>query len=262
MSRTKHQLTPRGLRRPVRSLRWLLASCILLSLPAAASAANFSVRDGVIYLEGEIVPGDSDKMVALARPETHNRDELVLDVNSTGGDLRAGMDLAVVVSLNHIAVRVKFGRVCYGSCFSLFVAATRRLISTPARIGVNRPQRNGVEAEAGATSRLLDLYAKLGVPLSIRDKLRTTPIDQIGLLNEDEMRSLGPFEETRFDREDVALKLVLDHLQHRPGTPLPTKDELAGLEQPLLDAMPPLSSQAFWDWYDLRTREISGEAVP
>ena len=225
-------------------------------------AANIRVVGDIIYLSGDIAAGDSDRLIALAKPAVGPDTDFTLDINSPGGDAKAALDLAIVVSLNRIPVRVSFGSVCYSSCFSIFAVAPRRLIEFPTRIGVHQLRKLDGFTDPLVTARLAELYRKLGIEKSILEKMSNTTSNDIALLSDEEIKSLGPSRDQSFDRQDIALKLILVNLQAHPTAPLPSKEALASRELALVGRMPTLQSGLFWDWYDAQVAAAQDATNP
>ncbi len=229
----------------------------------AATAAETWLDGDVVHLRGAIVRGDADRLKKLmlgAAPAVQ-----LVDVDSTGGNLEEGVEIALIVVQNRLPVRVLFGEVCYSSCFIPLAAAPRRLIDLPMRVGVHRLKAPIAQNAEAMNQRAADFFRQLGVSEVIIDKMMRTSDKDLTLLNEQEVSSLGPTDFHRLSDQDVARKMIswrpsANHSQPELGCPLNSSARLNALGNPLqqgevekpfdIVTMPTLGSKQFWEWFN------------
>lgn len=174
----------------------LLATAVV----APASAANLktaTTKDGnvVVSLSGEIAVGDSDAFKAVVG-NANRAGHLVsrLRLNSPGGNLLEGAEIADIVRFGKIPTSIAGSAVCASACFIIFAAGSEKSADYSARIGVHgASDENGNEtADSGsATITMAKILRELGVPSAIIGKMVVTPPTEIVWLNPNELRSMG-----------------------------------------------------------------------
>jgi hypothetical protein len=199
---------------------------ILVALTAAdaASLKRIDSKDGKtrIELSGEITSGDADRFKALIT-EANQQKRVVATVflNSTGGSLGEGVEIAAAVKYGRIATSVKSDHVCASACFLIFAAGSERFANHSARIGVHgASDRNGREA-GDATVLMSRALRELGVPPAILGKLVVTPPSEIFWLTLDDLRSMSV---TMFGRPKQTVSSS-DPLQLSPQNSIPQQVE-------------------------------------
>ena len=176
----------------------LFAAAMLLSAPASAAEIGSFVNKenkAVITLEGEIVPGDFDKIAQIIKYHNgKNRYVIAIRLNSYGGNLMEGIKIAAGVRGAKIATVVANGSHCASACFVVFAGGPERYASGHSSIGVHgASDKDGKETvdSAAATVSMARVLSELGAPASIIGKMVITePKDMVWLKLED-MQAMG-----------------------------------------------------------------------
>ena len=180
------------------SLLGMIAAAALLATPtAAATFDHFTNEEGheIVTLSGPIVPGDWNQLVAIER-QTNARGVLVtaLRLDSPGGNLLEGVQLAKAMYEGKIATVVVRGAACASACFIVFAAGTEKYASYGSRVGVHGASfQNGgetVDAPEG-TVAMAKLVKSLGVPPGIIGQMVVTPPDEMVWLSAVDLQSMG-----------------------------------------------------------------------
>ncbi len=165
-------------------LRWakLLICCVPVfdqSLAADLKSATSKEGREVIYLSGEIMPGDANSFAGLVqRANAAGRLVSAIRLDSQGGNLLEGMKLAAALQTAKIATVVPNGNVCASACFLIFAAGSEKYASFNAQVGVHgASDENGRETSgtAAATIGMARASKELGVPEKILGKMVVTP---------------------------------------------------------------------------------------
>ena len=169
----------------------------LISHAAGAEFSSYTSGEGkiVIRLTGEIVVGDSEKLKQIiVTSNAANKIVSGIRLNSPGGSVLEGAELADRVKFARIATVVPNGATCASACFLVFAAGGEKFVSRSARVGVHgAADQNGDETDSAtaATVGMARLVKLLGVPNGIIGKMVTTPPAQILWLTEDDLLSMG-----------------------------------------------------------------------
>jgi len=137
-------------------IRILLAIVATLSAVGISNAATIGKSDSsncVMVIRGEIVQGDFDKFVALAKVllpgndgESTSRDTVCLD--SPGGKLAEGVKFAKYFYHDGVGTVIDDGQECYSACAIMFmmgtatgdeVAFANRKLHVGGKLGFHRP---------------------------------------------------------------------------------------------------------------------------
>lgn len=135
-------------------LRILVFSICALFIPPA-EAARFKRMPAVdshglpiayIELEGPIAAGDVERLDKLIREEDH---DILLSLNSSGGDFQAGVALAKYINTKPIATTVQGRNQCLSACAIAFLGGTywgeetsewpSRSVDPTAKVGFHAP---------------------------------------------------------------------------------------------------------------------------
>ncbi len=153
-------------------------------------------RDGniTVTVSGQIDATDGASLRSLiAIAQSQALKIAVLSLNSPGGSVVGGADLAITVRKAGIITTVDDANLCASACFMVFAAGMSRHTSPNARIGVH----SVIAADDGETrlakSVTVDmarLLADFGVPTSILGRLVTARPDAMAWLTADELRSM------------------------------------------------------------------------
>jgi len=177
----------------------LLALTVLLCPRDAASADIKSVvgKDGsvLVWISGEIVPGDSDAFSAAVK-QANDAGKFVANVrlNSRGGNLLEGIKLADAVRFGRMSTNVGKDAACASACFFIFAAGNTKFASYDARIGVHgASDRNGEETvqSGAATVSMARIAQDFGVPSAIIGRMVVTPPDDMVWLTPQDLQSMG-----------------------------------------------------------------------
>ena len=179
--------------------RALVFGLALALAPLATEAATLrsfspSADKVVVFLQGEIGPGDGDRLIALIRAAREaNRVVSSIRLNSPGGALREGVRVAAIVRSGQIATVVPNGAICASACFVIFAAGTERYVSGTASVGVHGASENGQETagSSAATIAMARIVKGLGVPPAVIGKMVVTPPSEVVWLTADDLRAMG-----------------------------------------------------------------------
>ncbi len=149
----------------------------------------------VIWITGEISPGDSDQF-KLAVKQANDAGKFVANVrlNSAGGNLLEGVKLAEAIRFGKMSTNVGKTAVCASACFLLFAAGSTKSVSYGAQIGVHgASEENGRESVSSnaATVSMAKIANELGVPAAIVGRMVVTPPSEMVWLNPQELQSMG-----------------------------------------------------------------------
>lgn len=177
-------------------------SYILVALPAAAMdiLARLEMPGDPLptrlYLKmtGEIVTGDSQKLKEGLGSYDHIRfRELVVHLDSPGGSLKEGLEIAEILRNRPEIVRTHVGGLddtsadCASACVFVFAAGNLRYLAENGRIGVHQffssdPGLTGGQALSlgqALSSDIMMLFAKQGIATSFFQEMAYTPAEGI-----------------------------------------------------------------------------------
>jgi hypothetical protein len=173
---------------------------IAAALVAPASAAELTSVTGpglrdTLSLEGDIVPGDSDRFYDILKTARDaGRKAVALRLRSRGGNLAEGLRLAEAVRQAGLQTIVDDAAICASACFIVFAAGTARQASHSASLGVHgasdREGRETVRSNA-ATITMARAVRDLGVPPAIIGKMVVTPPSGMVWLDVSELTAMG-----------------------------------------------------------------------
>jgi hypothetical protein len=178
----------------------LLILALLCGILAAGRASAMEFRpvalpepgQVALLMQGEIEPGDADRLRALRLPAGQRITLVVL--NSPGGAVLAGRDMARFLRAKGVPVLVPRSGVCASACFLLFAAGREKLAQPGARIGVHSASVTGGRESIGTlgvTTLMAREAAAYGVPPAITGRMVTTQPGDMAWLSEDELRLMG-----------------------------------------------------------------------
>jgi hypothetical protein len=184
------------LKRLARTLMIAASAAGFFSQSTQAATFNPIWRYGgkSVVVTGKILPGDAQRLFAAVKSVYDRNGNAVERVflNSPGGDVKAGFDLAMYVRELGIDAVVGKSDVCASICFFVFAAARHRALFTTSKVGVhsvygvsNDGRQAGSDApRAAAITRVMaKLYKALGVPDAIIVKMMTTDGDDMAWLH-------------------------------------------------------------------------------
>ncbi|MBT0569193.1 tetratricopeptide repeat protein [Curvibacter sp. CHRR-16] len=162
---------------------------------AVTLTPDFDTR-GFIYikLDGQIEPNDPVLLQkTLEYAKAKNLKVWGLLLNSLGGSVDAGLQLASIIRQSQLATFVTGNDTCASACFYLFAAGVNRWAENGARVGVHSAAENGQETDraTAATIRFSRVLATLDVPDSILGKIVRTPPKDTYFLTQQDLASMG-----------------------------------------------------------------------
>ena len=155
------------------------------------------LSDGVLRLDGEIVPGTADRLAE----EIALRAEYVrtISLNSPGGAVDEALAMAADIRAAGFETEVADGDLCASSCPLLFAAGVERRAGLRAVVGVH--QAFATDIPVSAAQALSDMQSKtalisrqlisMGVDPALWLHALETPPDKLYYLRADEMLDLG-----------------------------------------------------------------------
>jgi hypothetical protein len=172
------------------------AACV--GFPATAAVLKTSaLKDGrvVISVSGEIAEGDTEAFKAVIK-SANDAGEFVSSVrlDSPGGNLLEGVQLAEVVKFAKMATNVGQGATCASACFLIFAAGETKFANYTAQIGVHgASDETGRETtqSGAATVSMARIAKELGVPAAIIGRMVVTPPNEMVWLSPADLQSLG-----------------------------------------------------------------------
>ena len=198
--------------------RLFVAGALLLFMGACSLpclAADIQVKYSEVYLDGEIRPGDAERLaVALSQARF---DVSQLTVNSMGGDVRESLRIAGLVRGTQLEVKVAKGGFCVSSCFFIFLDGFSRLAgwaradgtlpSIEQRkeffglVGIHRPYLKSTDGGSQAIEsqeqimKIIRSHLTLkGVPQYLIDEMMTHPSNDVYWLRMRDLEALGPYD--------------------------------------------------------------------
>ena len=163
----------------------------------AATVRSFVSKEGkaIISINGEIVQGDVQALKEAIRTANEaNRLVSGIRLNSIGGNLRAGVEMAEIVRFAKVATVVANSATCASACFLIFAAGSEKFASHSAQVGVHgASDSDGSETvrSGAATVSMARVAKELGVSETIIGKMVVTPPSQMVWLSASDLRSIG-----------------------------------------------------------------------
>jgi hypothetical protein len=146
----------------------------------------------VVFLDGEIEEGDAQALRKVIAAASRSRRLISgIRLNSPGGQLGEGAELAYIVKYGKIATVVPAGAQCASACFLILAAGSEKYASFSANVGVHGASNRAGQAAGDATVSMGRAANLLGVPESIIGKMVITPPDQMVWLTPIDLRSMG-----------------------------------------------------------------------
>ena len=146
-----------------------------------------------LLLQGEIVRGDTDRIVPMLLRLYEQGKTPRLVVDSPGGNIMDADKLALLIRKVGIPVTVMAGRMCASACFLLFAASPERSASPLALIGVHSASLNGDEnlLTLDLTTIMAREAAEFGVPADVIGRMVTTKPSDMAWLTLAELKEMG-----------------------------------------------------------------------
>jgi hypothetical protein len=173
-----------------------LAACF--GFPATAAVIKSSVlKDGrvVLSVSGDIAEGDTVTFKAAVKT-ANDAGKFVSSIrlDSQGGNLLEGVQLAEVVKFAKMATNVGQNATCASACFLIFAAGETKFANYTAQIGVHgASDETGRETtqSGAATVSMARIAKELGVPASIIGRMVVTPPNDMVWLSPTDLQSMG-----------------------------------------------------------------------
>ena len=181
----------------LRHILGVVAMSAVATLPVRAMEYSSVVVSGnvpALSLSGEILPGDTGRLLAfLARlPPGGTVARLILD--SPGGNLAEADKLASLIHQAGMPVMVLADGECASACFLLFAASPSRYASPSAQIGVHSGSLlYGDEnlLTIDITTMMAREASEFGVPPDVIGRMVTTKPSEMAWLTSDERREMN-----------------------------------------------------------------------
>lgn len=141
----------------------LLVAC-LSTLPSTADAATIThekldATTEIIGIDGDIASGDLEQFrkISLRYPKA------VVVLNSRGGLIQPAIEIGKIIRITGYATVVYDNGVCASACALIWMAGSKRLLSSSGHIGFHASYRddNGKAVESGVANALVGNYLTL-----------------------------------------------------------------------------------------------------
>ena len=154
---------------------------------------DVSPTEVMIDGRGPIVRGDAARLEKALASVPPARRLLGLALDSPGGTVLDGAELARMIRDKGLAVVVPTNSKCASACFLMLAAAPRRLVANDALIGVHSANDDGQDTEVAMamTTAMARTAGELGVPPAIIGKMVATSPSRIEWLTPADLRAMG-----------------------------------------------------------------------
>lgn len=227
-----------------------LVTFFSITIAHGAEFSSTQTQDGkiIIVLNGSIADGDVTKFKSIIQTaNTGGKAVYAIRLNSPGGSLVEGVQLAEIIKYAKMATSVPAGSSCASACFVAFAAGIEKFVSYSGSVGVHgASDSSGRETtqSSAATVSMARIVKELGVPAGIIGKMVVTPPHQVVWLSPDDLRSMGT------------------KMQGKPEQ-VPTDQQQAGLPTQLAPsvraATAPAAAPKKWDVFVRDAFEISAQ---
>jgi hypothetical protein len=141
------------------ALTLIATAAVQAAQAATISASRIADDTSVISISGEILFGDQQKFEALARTAAG---KVIVDLNSYGGNLVAGLAIAESIHGKGYATSVGPDKPCASSCAIIWLAGERRYVNPTAHIGFHAASMPGSGTSGAGNALLGAKLAKMG----------------------------------------------------------------------------------------------------
>ena len=173
-------------------------ACAVLATTRPARAMQFDLVDVspsevMVGGRGPIVRGDAARLERALASVPPEKRLLGLALDSPGGTVVDGVELARMIRDRGLAVVVPSNSKCASACFLMLVAAPRRLAANDALVGVHGASDEGKETEVSMamTTAMARAAAELGVPPTIIGKMVGTAPSRMEWLTPADLNAMG-----------------------------------------------------------------------
>ena len=179
-------------------------------------------------VSGQITQKDSTTIVAIVDRAIKKRQwNNIFHLDSEGGDVDAAIAIGRQLRRLRAIAGVGTDDDCLSACIFILAGATRRLLSSTARIGIHRPYSlrtdardyDAVQREHSRLATAVKIYlAEMNLPIALYDAMIQIPPESVRLLTQRELQSFGlgetdPVEQELMDASE-ARKYGLDKLEY------------------------------------------------
>ena len=148
-----------------------------------------------ISIDGEIVEGDGEALkLEIGRAETLKSTISEIQLNSIGGSLFEGANIARIIRNALLDTVVASGDTCASACFLAFAAGSTRTVHSGARVGVHAVSDEfgeQTQASRAGTAAMARIAKILGVPSAIVESMISTPSSQMFWLTAANLAAMG-----------------------------------------------------------------------
>lgn len=160
-----------------------------------------SARVGGVAIDGPIDKAVARQAIELIKSVRPDVDELMVYLNSPGGDVLAAIEIGEEVRRQWAVTAVDEDGECFGACVLVLAAGVRRT-PAPDRVGIYRPSLDSKESarpprdRAGQTNatlaRKVQVYlSHMGMPEKLFKEMMQRPSDKMLLLNASRLKTFG-----------------------------------------------------------------------
>jgi hypothetical protein len=164
---------------------------------------------GTVLIHSEIRKGDLttfvhavDSIKNVTRAKVHNVPFIIVDLDTSGGDVMEAVQIARIVRDRFMFTRVLPSRKCISACAFILMAGTNRTVAHGARVGLHRPKFEssyfaGLTAEDargkynGLIAELHKHFTDMGGSEEAFRIMLSVPSDHVRYLTMAEMERLG-----------------------------------------------------------------------
>jgi hypothetical protein len=170
--------------------------CMILTTDAAAATFTRVVHSSqtMIFLSGDIVQGDAERLRDLIARADEGRPITTIVLDSPGGNLVTSLALASLVHGQNLNTIIGPKATCASACFLVFAAGNVKYADYACYVGVHGvADKGGLETadSRAATVAFARIVQHLGAPPSIISKLLTTPPHNIVRLTAADLQGMG-----------------------------------------------------------------------
>jgi hypothetical protein len=217
---------PFGFQRAVQSRRNILAQVPRSALAAFILAASSNPSSSAtieaeanrfveVRLEGQIVPGDADRIATLAMPlkrqDAWELNWLHVSINSEGGSVSEALKIGRFLRSHNAFVGLRKDDQCLSSCvFVLMAGVMRDAYLGVGEVGVHRPflfaadQDQDFNRTYHETRSELEAYVdEMRIPRSLLDLIYSVPPGEMRILSRDELELFFPFMDPVYEEHRV-----------------------------------------------------------
>lgn len=163
------------------------------AMGAELSPGALDATSSAVFLSGPIEPNDGATLRFLIQEARQKGVPVQFVVlNSPGGSVKGGADLAIVIRDHQISVAVLDGATCASACFMPFAAGKNKVVIAGARIGVHSASIGGLEPDQAksTTVNIARFLHEFGVPEAILGRLVRTAPGEMGWLTAAELTAM------------------------------------------------------------------------